>query len=186
MPDLANDFMETDGPEEWRPCLGFEGYYEISNHGRVRSLIFANKQTRQRRTVPLFLKPWRHAKFYWAVALSIHGKRIPKLVHHLVLDAFVGPRPKEHECLHGLRGPGVNALSNLRWGTSKENKADSLEAGTFQRGAKHYRALLSVDQVREIKAKAGTIHPKTMAAEYGVSTSTIKNIVNGYNWKHIQ
>jgi hypothetical protein len=58
-------------------------------------------------------------------------------VHHLVLEAFVGPRPAGHEAAHGDGDKTNNALANLRWATPKENAADRYRHGTVLFGTRH-------------------------------------------------
>lgn len=172
--------------ERWLPVVGLDGFYEVSDQGRVRSLRFRNKQTNRLRESPLILSQWAAAGGdYWAVTLRQDQISIHRLVHHLVLEAFVGPRPPDHETAHGPKGPGCNWLHNIRWATSKENTADIIAAGNFQMGERHYAARLTVEKVRQIKRLKGIQRPREIAETFGVSTSAIKSILNGYNWKHI-
>ncbi len=93
---------------------GHEGY-EVSDHGRVRNA----------RTLHV-LSPGRGK--YLQVTLGNRAKN--KYVHHLVLMAFVGPRPDGMECLHRNSDNYDNRLENLHWGTSSENKHDVVRNGT--------------------------------------------------------
>lgn len=63
------------------------------------------------------------------VAIRMDGQYYHAWVHRLVLETFVGPCPPGHEALHGDGGPKDNRLSNLRWGTSKENSEDTIRHG---------------------------------------------------------
>jgi hypothetical protein len=62
------------------------------------------------------------------------------MVHRLVLDAFIGPCPDGHEGLHGLLGPGENALVNLKWGTRSQNLLDDYERGIRPKNKEHHWA----------------------------------------------
>lgn len=73
---------------------------------------------------------------YYQVRLCIKGIGKSKLVHRLVLEAFVGPCLEEEECCHRDGRPGNNQLSNLRWGTHSSNCLDSVEHGTKYTGEK--------------------------------------------------
>jgi len=98
--------------ERWRPVPDFDGY-EVSNMGRVRSL---------RRKRKLILKAARHSRGYLTVwlGMGMQGLGTSFLVHRLVLEAFVGPRPAEM-CAHHKDGdPTNNKLSNLEWCTGRE------------------------------------------------------------------
>ncbi|MGH3845534.1 MAG: HNH endonuclease [Pseudonocardiaceae bacterium] len=64
--------------------------------------------------------------------------RLRNLVHHLVLTAFVEPRPPGKEGRHLDRNPGNNHLSNLRWSTHSENQLDQIRHGThYERNRTH-------------------------------------------------
>jgi hypothetical protein len=80
------------------------------------------------------LKPGRTARGYLVVAL---GHRGTIYVHHLVLLAFVGPRPAGRQAAHGDGHRTNNLLSNLRWATPKENTADRYRHGTVLFGTRH-------------------------------------------------
>jgi hypothetical protein len=123
--------------EEWRAVPGFEGIYEVSDLGRVRSL---------KRYVPFRTGP--HAgslkliherilvgspdRYGYPTVDARHpdGKRHMMRVHQFVLRAFVGEPSPGQECLHGNGNPRDNRLSNLRWGTRSENIYDAVRHGT--------------------------------------------------------
>lgn len=75
---------------------------------------------------------------YFMVRLTdSNGKNVKRMVHSLIAAAFLGPRPPRHETRH-LDGNRLNnALSNLAWGTAKENAADRESHGNTSRGEKH-------------------------------------------------
>lgn len=117
--------------ETWKPVVGFEGCYEISSAGRVRSLD--RQATEIRRGKPCvrtfkgkLLSPGVMASGHLFVML---GRGNGRLVHHLVLEAFIGPRPDGLECLHDNDIPDDNWFQNLRWGTRAENIEDAFRNG---------------------------------------------------------
>lgn len=113
--------------EEWRPIPGFDGRYEVSDQGRVRSLI------RGRILSP---KPERHSG-YMCIELRPQPRLAKTLrVHRLVLEAFVGPRPDGMLARHLNGNPTDNRLANLAWGTPLENAADTTRHGTHNNGRK--------------------------------------------------
>ena len=119
--------------EEWRPVAGYEGIYEVSSRGRVRSL--PRVDSRGRRNRGRYLAVINHPSGHKQVKLSREGTSKPGKLHRIVLIAFMGPPPPGCEVLHGDGDPGNNALSNLRWGTRSENLRDAVRHGT------HYWAI---------------------------------------------
>lgn len=108
--------------EEWRPVVGFEGLYEVSDQGRVKSL---SKLTGRGYLRPeMILKLSKMPKGYLAAQLRKDSKNYKIRVHTLVLTSFVGPRPADQECRHLDGDPTNNRLDNLVWGTRAENMDD--------------------------------------------------------------
>ena len=118
--------------EKWKAIPGYEGFYEVSDQGRVRSLdrIVSNG----RRIKGQFLSPSRVRGGHLRVDLRKNGKREYIFVHRLVLLAFVGPCPTGMEACHWNDVPDDNRLENLRWDTSSANSRDA------SRNGRHYNA----------------------------------------------
>lgn len=118
--------------ETWRSIPGFEGYYEASNLGRVRGLdrVVVNKNGRAHRLKGMLLSQRLLDNGYAIVMMSKDGKYQNKLVHRLVLRAFLGEAPDDSECCHlnGVRTD--NRLENLRWDTHSGNSYDMVAHGT--------------------------------------------------------
>lgn len=114
--------------EHWLPIDGYEGYYEVSNQGRVKSLARLNSLGR--RVNEKILKPMLMGRpKYEAVALHRDGIRDVRKVHHLVLETFVGDCPDGQMGLHDNDIPTDNHLENLSWGTGSQNQYDSVRNG---------------------------------------------------------
>lgn len=125
---------DTALPERWREIPGYEGYYEVSDRGRVRSLArVVIRSDGQRQRVPGKIKKLTlDPAGYFRTMLIVRGseRRVRcRLVHGLVLAAFVGPRPPGFEVLHWDGNPANNCLANLRWGSHRENIADLMRHG---------------------------------------------------------
>jgi len=125
--------------ERWRPIPGFEGYYEASDQGRIRSLDRVVERTNNS---PMRLKgkilsaQLRKNTGYYVVGLSRDSKPKDWYVHRLVLMAFVGmPQPGQEAC-HGNDVRTDNRLANLRWDSHAENVRDAV---TRQRMRSHNR-----------------------------------------------
>lgn len=131
--------MEPTQSEEWRPVVGHEGTYEVSDRGAVRSLD-RTIQTRNgsrwlpgvpgkqgiRRLKGRTLQPGTMAAGHQYVVI---GRRT-RTVHSLMAEAFLGPRPEGWEVRHLNGNPADNRLANLQYGTRSENAEDSKRHGT--------------------------------------------------------
>ena len=120
--------------ELWKAIPGYECRYEVSDQGRVRSLdrdvvcIGKIKGAYTSRKKGRVLRPGASNFGHLSVVL---GRRNTRMVHELVLAAFVGPRPANRECCHNNGVPTDNRLTNLRWGTRRENISDSVRHGNW-------------------------------------------------------
>jgi NUMOD4 motif/HNH endonuclease len=110
--------------ERWKPVVGLEGRYDVSDKGRVRSLGFItpNGGFAKGRILKQIVR--RSAE------VCIGGRS--RKVHQLVLEAFRGPRPPGLVSLHRDDRVGNNRLSNLRYGTPLENARDALRNGRYR------------------------------------------------------
>ena len=109
-----------------------------------------------------------------------------RMVHAIVLEAFVGQRPEGMIARHFPDpDPANNNLSNLQWGTYKQNCADREQVGHTVRGERNMNAKLTEDNVREIRAATGRGCVAAMCRKYNVSRPTIHAIRNRRTWTHI-
>lgn len=120
--------------EIWKPIPGYEGYYEVSDQGRVRSIdrIISgeNRGSAYSRTFHgRVLLQGSDRYGYSKACLSKDGAKWNAGVHRLVLMAFVGPCPDGMEACHNNGEPTDNRLSNLRYGTKSENRRDTISHG---------------------------------------------------------
>lgn len=122
----------THQPEQWKPVVGYESLYEVSDLGRVRSVDrrVPTSNGHYRRFRSKILNPYVRPNGYLIVSLSQDGKERAARVHALVLAAFVGPKPVDMECLHGNGIRDDNRIHNLRYGTRSDNMQDALKHGT--------------------------------------------------------
>lgn len=168
--------------EQWRPVVGYEGLYEVSDLGRVRSLdrFVSHRYGGQQLKRGKVLAPCCHRHGYPKVGLWKNGAQKVPCVHVLVAAAFLGPCPAGMEVLHGKNGCKDCHLSNLRYGTHKQNGQDMLRDGTAQTGTKQHASKLTEEDVREIRES--TEPGVTLARRYGVGTAQVSRIRNGRNW----
>lgn len=175
--------------EEWRPVPGFEGLYEVSDLGQVRSLARKTYGRRGLRDLPQMVMKQRFPlsrsgrQRYPYVGLCKNGVKKTLHVHRLVLAAFGGERPKGMQARHLNGDSWDNRIANLAWGTKLENEADRRTHGTVPCGASHPKAKLSDEIARQVVEmyKEGT--PKTRIAKaFGVYPGAIDNILAGLSW----
>lgn len=172
--------MET---ELWRPVRGFEGYYEVSDQGRVKR-VAGGPGTR----VGTILKPSTGKTGYHHVMLTKNGKPQKHFVHRIMLHAFKRPMRADQTDTRHLNGiPNDNRLCNLEFGTKTENQADRAIHGTTLYGARNPCAKLTEIQVQEIRTRCITekITHRELARQYGVSRSLISRIVSREIWNHL-
>lgn len=116
--------------EVWLAVGGYEGLYEVSDAGRVRSLPRGG-------TRGGVLRGDLHRAGYPCVRLSKEGHKTHLTVHSLVAKAFLGQRPDGMECRHINGDPSDNRAENLAWGTSSENSHDMVLHGRTNKRITH-------------------------------------------------
>lgn len=168
--------------EIWKDIAGFEGRYQISNLGRVKSLVIYGKQQS-----PSIMKPNPHKQGYHLISLRMNGKSFYFYIHHLVLTAFVCERPKGLECNHKNTIKNDNRVDNLEWITPKKNIQHAIENGLRNLvGENNHKAKLTESDVIEIRKRLkNNEFQKTIAKDYGVSATTIGHISRNESWRHI-
>lgn len=169
--------------EIWKPVVGFEGYYEVSNLGRVRTdpgakgiswHYHAGKILRQ-----------HDSDRYFRVALC-GPRKIFRTVHTLVLYAFIGPRPRGKVCRHIDGNAYNNVASNLKWGTQQQNIDDKQKHGTQTRGSKHGTSKITEADVIEIrKLRATGLTFRELATRFPIGADALCCITNRKTWKHV-
>lgn len=165
--------------ERWLPIPGYEGLYEVSDLGRVRS-------ARRKGCKGIVMRPRKASGNHLFVGLCRDGKYQNVLVHRLVLTVFVGPCPPMEEACHADGDPKNNALTNLRWDTRKANIADRFKHGTFPIGEKCHWAKLNEEKVRAIFSRIQKgVRIGAIAKEFQVSHSAVSMIASGKRWSHL-
>lgn len=114
------------GADVWRPVVGYEGLYEVSGHGQVRSVPRTDSLGRPQGGV--ILKTYL-SYGYQALKLSKDGKKRHHDVHVLVLESFKGSRPEGCQGCHRDDDRTNNRLLNLYWGTRSQNMRDAYRNG---------------------------------------------------------
>ncbi len=170
--------MQVDQSEVFRPIPGYEGRYEASSLGRIKSVLRN-----------IILRPVINpVSEYHTVNIRRDDEsiRCPKGVHVLVASTFLGPCLEGQEVRHfPKRDRSNNKPNNLCYGTRSENLKDREVHGTMLRGEKVWNSKLTEQDVREIKYKLASggygINSK-LGREYGVAHQTIYDIKKNRKW----
>lgn len=176
--------------ETWKNIEGFEGKYEVSNYGRVRSIARMHPS----KPIPIkgrIMKPFfsggRNREYLFVIIQRVNP-RINKSfsIHRLVAVAFVQNPSNKAEVNHKDGNKQNNRWDNLEWCTRKENVQHSSQSGLLRHDGVHFNAKLSLEEVRQIKIKLSKgVRQGSLAKEYNANTSTIHNISKGKSWKHV-
>lgn len=173
--------------EEWRPVPGYEGLYEVSDLGRVRSVDRpAHIRGGGLRLIPgRVLRPAPHKGGYRVHHLySAAGARKVFSAHALVASAFLGAAPPGLQVCHEDGDPANCRLDNLRYDTPTGNNADKERHGNKLHGEAHPTAKLTADQVKQIRALRGVEPQKVTAKRFGITFSNVSAIQLGKSWRY--
>lgn len=125
--------MDIDN-EIWRPVVGYENHYEVSNLGKIASCerILIDKDGNKRKWQRKILKPRIAHNGYLRIGLSAEGIRVYKPIHRLIAIAFISPPPSsQHQINHIDMNKSNNRVDNLEWVLPQEN---TLLYRIFKRG----------------------------------------------------
>lgn len=169
--------------EEWRDIPGFDGRYQASSLGRIRSTGRPHPQlSRDGSTVLMIHRRSRILKFglkeHGYLNVELAGKS--RAVGRLVCEAFNGPCPEGLHCAHLNGCPSDNRPENLQWVTRSENMLHRRSHGTSSK--------LTEQQAIEIfrrRQKPNREPARKLAAEFGLHPETVFKIGNGHYWKHV-
>lgn len=175
--------------EVWKSIPGYEGIYEASSTGRVRSIprVVIGKHYRAGRKANIarkgvVLSQSMSPAGYWTVTLSKDGKRSTRRVNILVCAAFNGASPAGMQCRHLNGDRKDNEAANLAWGTPAENQRDRIDHGTDLRGEDVATAVLTSQQAAQIIAGMPQRQSK---AQFGISKTQHYRIKRGEAWAHL-
>lgn len=161
--------------EVWKDVKDYEGIYQVSNLGRVRSNYYEDK----------ILKNHCGAGGYCRVGLYKGGKVTTKYVHHLVYYSFVKVTTVGKELNHIDGDKTNNILSNLELVTPSQNTLHAYKNNLAKKGERHYLSKLKTSEVIEIKKDYDNkkCTQVELAKKYNVTRQAIHAIVRGKTWK---
>lgn len=173
--------------EIWKDVVGYEGFYLVSNLGRLKTVTRKVNHKHSgtiTKTEKLLSKNISNSG-YEMKCLYKNSSTKSVLVHRLVAEAFI-PNPENKPQVNHINGiKSDNRVENLEWNTRSENMRHSYAKGLSKCGIKHYKAKLTPLKVLAIK-RLLRIKPKTnkyrLAEKVGVTNGVIYQIINGTTW----
>lgn len=189
--NLVNTVKEM---KVWKDVVEFEGFYQVSDSGDVRSVDrhYSCTDSLGRVTKDRFKKgkviAQREHKFgYSMVTLSKANVRYTRTVHKLMAMAFLGKTENDGLVVRHLDGNCKNnALSNLALGTQQDNVNDALVHGTVEQGEDRYNAILTAETVLAIREEKHLGATNTeLARKYHLTEIKVHQLVTGAKWKSV-
>ena len=174
------DYKDLPG-EEWRDVVGYEGLYQVSNCGRVKSF---------KKDKAKIIKSNPGIGGYLRVVLCKDFDKKNRFVHVLVAQAFI-PNPEGKRQVNHIDGDkNNNRVSNLEWVTPAENIHHAFETGLRKIGCEHFRAKLTAEQVREIRRDCVPGDPelgfKSFSRKFNVTPKIIRDAFYGKSYQNVE
>lgn len=170
--------------EIWKPIAGYEGHYEVSNLGNIKSLNKRHKGN--------LLAPQRNHKGYLRVNLWKNNKKKIRMIHRLVAEAFLLNPNNYKQINHKDGNKENNCITNLEWCTAKHNMEHAYKSGLNKGTRNHPRKSKPIDMFSK-DGKLLCTFPSMKEAERqtGAFRSSIYaccrgkvNTAGGYHWKY--
>ena len=174
--------------ELWRDVLEYEGLYQVSNLGRIKSVdrkVFRKGKAgvdSWKHVCERIRKQYTDKDGYSIICLAKVGVIKAYKVHVLVMRAFIGPRPTNFDIRHLDSNPSNNNLENLKYGTRIENMEDARKLGRLKGEYRGFKKLIPI-QVREIKKQISLGSSQyVIAKNFSISQATVSMIATGKTW----
>jgi hypothetical protein len=182
--------------EFWKPVIGikgdlYDGYYEVSNLGRIKMLPRLLRHSKGMRVSKEKIVTGTNAHGYKVVSFKKDGIKKMKNIHVLVAEAFIyNPSPEKFKIINHLNSDRAdNRVENLEWCDHSRNAKHAIEAGKLKitRGTQRSTAILNEDKVLAIKLlyKTGKFSYWKLANMFDIGKTTIQGIINGTKWAHV-
>lgn len=173
--------------EIWKDIIDFEGLYQISSFGNVKSLprIIKYKNGRHRPFSGCLIKGGKTPTGYVFVNLKKEGYKESNYIHRLVAEYFLQNIENKPTVNHKDGDKSNNHYSNLEWCTHSENTIHAFNTDLMKKGQDCSYSKLTEYQVLEILENKQCLMKKELAEIYGVSKSCIGSITFRKTWKHL-
>lgn len=165
--------------EEWKPIVGWEDDYEVSNLGRVRRKpvpIKPSKRSNRQETRPYYQISLANAK---------KGRKHTYMVHRLVAEAFLGERPQSYHINHKDGDKANNAVENLEYVSPRENIMHAVEMGLIRPELIPRQTNLKDEDAADIRVLSRWLSLRQLGRLFDLSPSAIRYIVLRKTFKHV-
>jgi len=169
--------------EIWKEIKGFEGKYDVSNLGRVKSF---QKETRRGQRI---LKPRNTPDGYPSCSLCKNGTVKRATVHRLVAEAFI-PNPENKPEVNHINGIKTdNRIENLEWCTHQENIQHAFDSGLkiSPKGEGHYKSKFNNEQIafiRHLKELDPLLNIALLSRIMGMNYWTVSQVWRKIHYKN--
>ena len=184
--------------EVWKDIRGYEGYYQISNLGKVRSLLrtFICKDGKSQTNPMVILKHCVHKDGYHLVGLTKNNKQRQALVHRLVAEAFIFNPDNKPEVNHISGDKNDNSVFNLEWVSRSENMRHRIDVLKFKGSLYGKLGKLNpkhkfVEQIKDGVVVAGFYGSHEAERLTGINSGSIRaacrgehKSAGGYQWRY--
>ena len=176
--------------EQWRPVKGYEGHYEASSLGRIKSLSITtvSETGRKYKRKERILKIGYGSTGYANVALLINGTQTTYKVHRLVAETFI-PNKENKSTVNHLNGnKSDNSVANLKWASYKEQMNHAISEGLSNlKGESNNSSKLKTEEVIEIRElySTGNYTQVSLSEKFNVVPSTICSILKRKLWPNV-
>ena len=170
----------------WKDIEGYEGYYQVSNLGNIRSCdrVVLNHWGNGQHRKGKLMSPSRSPNGYSIITLQKEGRVKYQTVHRTVATVFIHNPENKPEINHIDGNKDNNTIENLEWVTTAENKKHALETGLFSsKGENNPNVKLTESDVRCIRLS--NVAMKELAEIYNVSRGAISKIKTRRSWKNV-
>jgi HNH endonuclease/NUMOD4 motif len=187
MPAYNPIFTEEELQQEiWKPVVGLEQAYQVSNLGRICTIDRIDTRKAHRKSQIMAITKAENG--YLRISLTFCGKSRYKPVHRLVLESFTGPRPSKFETNHKDGNKTNNRIENLEWISHRDNLRHAVDTGLKTRvsGIAKQDMKLDEEMVRVIhKLLSKGANPVDIAFAFMVNRNSIYGIQKGESWRHL-